>query len=139
MPTVRQTLSDSESSLLQVLRENADELPDVRELIALAISDDPPLNLSDGGAIRAGYSTELDELRSISRDAKQTIAALEARERTRSGINSLRVRFNNVFGYFIEVSKGQAARVPPDYERRQTLANAERYTTPELNSGSRKF
>jgi len=132
VPTIRQTLSDAGSSLLQVLRENADELTDVREVIAQAISDDPPLNLSEGGAIRAGYSEELDELRAISRDAKGVIAALEARERTRSGINSLRVRFNNVFGYFIEVSKGQAARVPADYERRQTLANAERYTTPEL-------
>ena len=138
VPTLRQTLSDSESSLLQVLRENADELPDVRALVAQAISDDPPLNLSDGGAVRAGYSEELDELRSISRNAKQTIAALEARERTRSGINSLRVRFNNVFGYFIEVSKGQAARVPADYERRQTLANAERFTTPELKEWEQK-
>src|SRR5205085_1254942 len=90
------------------------------------------LNLSELGAIRDGYSTELDELRVVNRDAKQTIAALEARERARSGIASLRVRFNNVFGYFIEVSKASAARVPPDYERRQTLANAERYTTPEL-------
>jgi DNA mismatch repair protein MutS len=138
VPTIRQTLSDSQSSLLQVLRENADELSDVREAIAQAISDDPPLNLSDGGAVREGYSGELDELRAISRDAKQVIAALEARERTRSGINSLRVRFNNVFGYFIEVSKGQAARVPADYERRQTLANAERYTTPELKQLEQK-
>ena len=138
VPMIRQTLSDSPSSLLQVLRENADELVDVREVIAASISDDPPLNLSDGGAIRAGYSAELDELRAISGDAKGVIAALEARERTRSGINSLRVRFNNVFGYFIEVSKGQAARVPADYERRQTLANAERYTTPELKSLEQK-
>jgi DNA mismatch repair protein MutS len=138
VPTIRQTLSDSPSSLLQVLRENADELTDVRDAITEAISDDPPLNLSDGGAIRAGYSVELDELRAISQDAKGVIAALEARERTRSGINSLRVRFNNVFGYFIEVSKGQAARVPADYERRQTLANAERYTTPELKSLEQK-
>ncbi|HZG54571.1 MAG TPA: DNA mismatch repair protein MutS [Pyrinomonadaceae bacterium] len=138
VPTIRQTLSDSPSSLLQVLRENADELADVRGIIAEAISDDPPLNLSDGGAIRAGYSAELDELRAISRDAKGVIAALEARERTRSGINSLRVRFNNVFGYFIEVTKGQAARVPADYERRQTLANAERYSTPELKTLEQK-
>ena len=138
VPTIRQMLSDSEASLLQVLRESADELTDVRALVAEAISDDPPLNLSDGGAIRPGYSEELDELRSISRDAKQTIAALEARERQRSGINSLRVRFNNVFGYFIEVSKGQAARVPADYERRQTLANAERFTTPELKEWEQK-
>jgi DNA mismatch repair protein MutS len=138
VPTIRRTLSDSPSSLLQVLRENADELTDVRDVIAAAISDDPPLNLSDGGAIRAGYSEELDELRAVSGDAKGVIAALEARERTRSGINSLRVRFNNVFGYFIEVSKGQAARVPADYERRQTLANAERYTTPELKELEQK-
>lgn len=132
VPGIRQALSDSGSSLLQVLRENADEMTDIRELLAGAISDDPPLTLSDGGAIRAGYSAELDELRSVSRDAKQTIAALEARERARSGIATLRVRFNNVFGYFIEVSKGNAARVPADYERRQTLTNAERFTTPEL-------
>jgi DNA mismatch repair protein MutS len=138
VPTIRRTLSDATSSLLQVLCENADELTDVRDVIAQAISDDPPLNLSDGGAIRAGYSAELDELRAISGDAKGVIAALEARERTRSGINSLRVRFNNVFGYFIEVSKGQSARVPPDYERRQTLANAERYTTPELKELEQK-
>ncbi|HZH29351.1 MAG TPA: DNA mismatch repair protein MutS [Pyrinomonadaceae bacterium] len=138
VPTIRRTLSDSGSSLLQVLHENADELTDVRDVIAQAISDDPPLNLSDGGTIRAGFSTELDELRAISGDAKGVIAALEARERTRSGINSLRVRFNNVFGYFIEVSKGQSARVPTDYERRQTLANAERYTTPELKELEQK-
>ncbi|HEY0081737.1 MAG TPA: DNA mismatch repair protein MutS, partial [Pyrinomonadaceae bacterium] len=138
VPTIRRTLSDSPSSLLQVLRENADELTDVRDVIAAAISDDPPLNLSDGGAIRTGYSVELDELRTVSGDAKGVIAALEARERARSGINSLRVRFNNVFGYFIEVSKGQAARVPTDYERRQTLANAERYTTLELKELEQK-
>ncbi|MGI9107017.1 MAG: DNA mismatch repair protein MutS [Pyrinomonadaceae bacterium] len=138
VPAIRQTLSDAEPSLLQVLRENADELTDVRDLLAKSIDDDPPLNLADGGAIRAGYSTELDELRAISRDAKQTIAALEARERTRSGINNLRVRFNNVFGYYIEVSKGNAARVPADYERRQTLANAERFSTPELKEWEQK-
>src|SRR5205085_5159421 len=103
VPLIRQALSDAEASLLQVLVESADELPEVCELLARAISDDPPLNLSDLGAIRDGYSTELDELRVVNRDAKQTIAALEARERARSGIASLRVRFNNVFGYFIEV------------------------------------
>ncbi|HVF86724.1 MAG TPA: DNA mismatch repair protein MutS, partial [Pyrinomonadaceae bacterium] len=132
VPPIRQALSDSEPSLLQVLRENADEMTDVCETLDRAISDDPPLNISDGDVIRAGYCPELDELRSVSRDAKQTIAALEARERARSGIATLRVRFNNVFGYFIEVSKGSAARVPADYERRQTLTNAERFTTPEL-------
>ncbi len=138
VPAIRQTLSDTEASLLQVLRENTDEMTDIRELIARAIGDDPPINLSDGGVIREGYDGELDELRSISRDAKQTIAALEARERARSGIATLRIRFNNVFGYFIEVSKANAARVPPDYERRQTLANAERYTTIELKEWEQK-
>jgi DNA mismatch repair protein MutS len=132
VPAIRQALSDAESSLLQILRESVDELPRVREIIAAAISDDPPVQFADGGVIREGYAPELDELRAISRNAKQTIAGLEARERARSGINSLRIRFNNVFGYFIEVSKAAAARVPANYERRQTLTNAERYTTPEL-------
>jgi DNA mismatch repair protein MutS len=102
------------------------------------LSDDPPANFSDGGVVREGLDAELDELRTISRDAKQTIAALEARERARSGIQNLRVRFNNVFGYFIEVSKSVSARVPADYERRQTLSNAERYTTPELKEWEQK-
>ncbi|HKS28283.1 MAG TPA: DNA mismatch repair protein MutS, partial [Pyrinomonadaceae bacterium] len=134
VPRVRQLLSDSESSLLQILFENADELEDVRGLIASAMNEDAPAKLGDGDAVRDGYSAELDELRAVSRNAKQTIATLEARERTRSGINSLRVRYNNVFGYFIEVSKAAAARVPSDYERRQTLSNAERFTTPELKA-----
>jgi len=116
----------------KVLNDSADELADVRALIASAIEDEPPLKIVDGGVIRAGYSSELDELRSLSRDAKQTIASLEAEERARSGIGSLRIRYNNVFGYFIEVSKANAPRVPADYERRQTLANAERFTTTSL-------
>jgi DNA mismatch repair protein MutS len=138
VPRIRQALSDSVASLLQVIVENADELQDVRDLIARSLSDDPPANFSDGGVVREGLDAELDELRSISRDAKQTIAALEARERARSGIQNLRVRFNNVFGYFIEVSKSVSARVPANYERRQTLANAERYTTPELKEWEQK-
>lgn len=132
VPRVRQLLCESESSLLQILYESADELSDVLELIERAINEDTPAKLGDGDAVRDGYSNELDELRATSRNAKQIIASLEARERTRSGINSLRIRYNNVFGYFIEVSKAASVRVPPDYERRQTLANAERYTTPEL-------
>ena len=135
---IRQALSDAEASLLQVVVESADELPDVTALVARALSDDPPVNFSEGGVVRAGFNAELDDLRSVSRDAKQTIAALEARERARSGIQSLRVRFNNVFGYFIEVSKAQSARVPSDYERRQTLANAERFTTTELKQWEQK-
>jgi DNA mismatch repair protein MutS len=138
VPAIREVLSGLDSSLIEVLVENTDELPDVRDLIARAINDDPPIKLSDGDTIREGYSAELDELRSTSRNAKQIIAALEATERSRSGINNLRIRFNGVFGYFIEVSKANAARVPGEYERRQTLANAERFTTPELRDWEKK-
>src|SRR5678815_2880633 len=138
VPAIREVLRGAESSLLEVLLENTDELPDIRSLIARAINDDPPVKLSDGDTIREGYSAELDELRSTSRNAKQIIATLEATERGRSGINNLRIRFNGVFGYFIEVSKANAARVPVEYERRQTLANAERFTTPELRDWEKK-
>ena len=138
VPAIREVLSGFNSSLIEVLVENTDELPDIRSLIARSISDDPPVKLTDGDTIRDGYSAELDELRSTSRNAKQIIAALEATERTRSGIHNLRIRFNGVFGYFIEVSKANAARVPVEYERRQTLANAERFTTPELRDWEKK-
>ncbi len=138
VPQVRDALTNSESSLLQILNDALDELADVRRLIGSAIQDDPPLKLADGGIIRDGYSNELDELRSISRNAKQIIASLEAEERVRTGIGSLRVRYNNVFGYFIEVSKTNAARVPEDYQRRQTLSNAERFTTTALKEWEAK-
>jgi len=115
IPGIREALANSSASLLQVLNESIDELADVRGLIASAIEDDPPAKLNDGGVIRTGYSTELDDLRSVSRDAKQTIATMEADERARTGINGLRIRFNNVFGYFLEVSKANAPRVPADY------------------------
>jgi DNA mismatch repair protein MutS len=138
VPAIREVLTGLESSLLEVLVENTDELPDIRSLIARSIGDDPPVKLVDGGVIRDGYSPELDELRSVSRNAKQIIATLEASERGRSGINNLRIRFNGVFGYFIEVSKANAARVPVEYERRQTLANSERFTTPELRDWEKK-
>jgi DNA mismatch repair protein MutS len=138
VPRIRELLVNAECSLLQVLNESLDELADVRTLIESSIEDDPPAKVIDGGVIRSGYSAELDEIRSLSRDAKQTIAALEAEERARTGIGSLRVRYNNVFGYFIEVSKANAARVPADYERRQTLANAERFTTTALKEWESK-
>jgi DNA mismatch repair protein MutS len=138
VPAIREVLRGLDASLIEVLVENTDELPDIRDLITRSINDDPPIKLSDGDTIREGYSAELDELRSTSRNAKQIIAALEATERGRSGINNLRIRFNGVFGYFIEVSKANAARVPVEYERRQTLANAERFTTPELRDWEKK-
>lgn len=137
-PNINLALSDATALLLQVLSENIFELPEVRSLIATAISDEPPLNLTDGGTIRAGFDAELDELRGISTSAKQIIASFEEQERERTGIATLKVRFNNVFGYYIEISKGQVSRAPEDYERRQTLTNAERYTTPQLKEWEEK-
>jgi DNA mismatch repair protein MutS len=137
-PLINQTLSDAQSLLLQVLSENIFELPDIRNLIEKSIADEPPINITDGGVIREGFNQELDELRKISNDAKIIIARFEEAEKQRTGILTLKVKFNNVFGYFIEVSKGQTSRVPEDYERRQTLTNAERYTTPQLKEWEEK-
>ncbi|MBI4853892.1 MAG: DNA mismatch repair protein MutS [Acidobacteria bacterium] len=132
VPKVKELLSEASSSLLEVLRDDLDELEDLRELIFNAIADEPPANLSDGGVIRGGYHQELDELRSIRQNAQGIIASIEIRERNRTNIGSLKVRFNNVFGYFIEVSKANLKLVPSDYERKQTLVGAERFTTAEL-------
>jgi len=132
IPHIREMLADANSSLLEVLSESLDELQDIRDLIAKSIADDPPATLTDGGYIRNGYNAELDELRGLSDSSKSFIAAIESRERNRTGVSSLKVKFNNVFGYFIEVSKANVKSVPADYERKQTLTNAERYTTPEL-------
>lgn len=137
-PKINETLADAESLLIQVLSENIFELPEVRALVQSSISDEPPLNITDGGTIRSGFNAELDELRDISRNAKQVIASFEDQEKRRTGIANLKVRFNNVFGYYIEISKGNISRAPDTYERRQTLANAERFTTPQLKEWERK-
>ena len=137
-PDINQSLSEAQSLLLQVLTENIFELPEIRQLIEESISDDPPMNIADGGIIREGFNHELDELRNVSRSAKQTIASFEEREKKRTGIFNLKIKFNNVFGYFIEISKGNLAKVPEDYERRQTLTNAERFTTPQLKDWEQK-
>ncbi|MEK6302043.1 MAG: DNA mismatch repair protein MutS [Acidobacteriota bacterium] len=132
IPHVKDLMADATSSLLEVLAENLDELADLRELIGRSIADEPPATTADSGYIRAGYNLDLDELRELAASSKSVIARIETRERARTGISSLKVKFNNVFGYFIEVSKANMKNVPGDYERRQTLTNAERYTTPEL-------
>ncbi len=137
-PKINSTLSDAKSLLIQVLSENIFELPEIQSLITNSIADEPPMNVADGGVIRNGFNVELDELRNVSNDAKKIIAVFEEQEKSRTGIATLKVRFNNVFGYFIEVSKGQSSRVPEDYERRQTLTNAERYTTPQLKEWETK-
>jgi DNA mismatch repair protein MutS len=132
IPHLRRAIADARSSLLQVLSENLDELEDLRSLIAEAIAEDPPAAPNEPGMIRDGFNPELDELRNLARSGKSYIAAIEARERGRTGISTLKVKFNNVFGYFIEISHANRDRVPADYERKQTLLNSERYTTLEL-------
>ncbi len=114
------------------LTETLDCLEDLASAIGHTLVDTPPLSMTDGGAVREGVNRELDELRELSSNGRQHIAAIEERERARTGINSLKVRFNSVFGYYLEVTKANAKAVPADYERKQTLVNAERFTTPEL-------
>ena len=115
-----------------------DSVPEASFPIIAALSDTPPPQVGDGQTIRPGYDPELDELRDLSQNGKQYIAQIETRERTRTGIASLKVRFNNVFGYYIEISNANRHLAPADYERKQTLANAERFTTPELKEYERK-
>ena len=117
---------------MHALHTQCDELGDLRERILSSLEDEPPLTLADGGVIRAGVDATLDELRDLSRNSKQYIAQIEQRERQRTGIGSLKVKFNNVFGYYLEISKANQHLAPADYERKQTLVNAERFTTPEL-------
>ncbi len=116
-----------------------DAVEEVAGRILAAISDEPPANIADGGTIRSGFHPELDELRDLSRNSRQYVAQVETRERARTGIQSLKVRFNNIFGYYIEVSKSNLHLVPDEFERKQTLVNAERYTTPELKELERKI
>ena len=132
IPAVRAALARLGSARLALLHAGIDELADVRERIESAIIPQPPISLSDGGVIRPGADRELDELRELSRNGKQFLAQMEQRERERTGITSLKIRFNSVFGYYLEISKANQHLAPADYERRQTLVNAERFTTPEL-------
>jgi len=128
----------TESEYLRSLVEEMDLLQDVRGLVDAAISPDAPATLQDGGTIREGYSPELDELRATRDGARDFIAALQSRERERTGISSLKVGFNRVFGYYLEVTKANLGNVPEDYVRKQTLTNAERYFTPELKEWEEK-
>ena len=130
-PRLRDVLAPAHAVLLRHVAE-LDLLDDVRALIDRAIADDAPPTLAEGGALRPGYSAELDELRNIRDGAQDYIASLQVRERERSGITSLKVGYNKVFGYYLEITRANIERVPGDYERKQTLANAERYVTPEL-------
>ena len=131
-PLIKAALSRLKSARFVALHSLLDDLSDLRERIDRTIVPEPPLTLSDGGVIQPGVDPELDELRNLARNSKQYIAQIEERERKRTGIASLKVKFNSVFGYYLEISKANLHHAPADYERKQTLVNAERFTTPEL-------
>lgn len=132
LPELASQLKPFHASLLTAVRESWDDCHDVQELIEQAISLDAPMSARDGGIIREGYHAAVDELRKASTEGKGWIASLEAKERERTGIESLKVRYNQVFGYYIEITKANLSRVPGDYIRKQTLVNAERFMTSEL-------
>ena len=132
IPAVKAALGRLSSARLDALRNGADDLADLRQTIASTIEREPPISLNDGGVIARGVDRELDELRDLSRNSKQFLAQIEQRERQRTGIASLKVKFNNVFGYYLEISRPNLHLAPSDYERKQTLVNAERFTTGEL-------
>jgi DNA mismatch repair protein MutS len=125
-------LAAGAGSLLQRLAQDLVDLPDLVDLITRAIADEPPLAIKEGGLIKDGYEATLDELRSATRDGKDWIARLQQQEIEKTGISTLKIRFNSVFGYFLEVTKSQLEKVPPHYVRKQTVANAERFITQDL-------
>ena len=132
LPGLKTAIEAMQAPCWRKLLGRLDTLEDVTVRIASTLVAEPPLTMADGGAIAAGVDAELDDLRAISSTGRQSIAAIEERERARTGIGSLKVRYNSVFGYYIEITKSNLAMAPADYERKQTLVNAERFTTPEL-------
>jgi DNA mismatch repair protein MutS len=138
IPRVKTVLGELQAPLLRSLLAELDELTDVRGAIDATLVDDPPALARDGGFARDGVDRELDELRTISRSGKQLIAEMEERERARTGIGSLKVRYNRVFGYYIEISKSNLHAVPDDYHRKQTIAGGERFITPALKEYEEK-
>ncbi|MFQ6006877.1 MAG: DNA mismatch repair protein MutS, partial [Woeseia sp.] len=134
IPELGRALEEPDSPRLQTLREHIDAHPRQRELLDKAIVENPPMLIRDGNVIAAGYDDELDDLRAIAGNADQYLLDLESREKARTGIPTLKLGYNRVHGYYIEISKAQADRAPADYLRRQTLKGAERYITPELKT-----
>ncbi len=132
LPAVRLLLSPFSSALLGVLRDSMDDLGALRAVIDAALVDEPPFSVREGGLIRAGYNAEVDRLRGILTGGKDMVAAMEAQEKEKTGIKSLKVGFNKVFGYYIEISKSYTGDIPANYIRKQTLVNCERYITSEL-------
>ncbi len=132
LPELKKKLSQCESEILVEQRQNLDTMDDIKELLFSAIADEPPINKRDGGIIKDGYNENIDEYRTAQREGTNWLADLQASEREKTGIKTLKVSYNKVFGYYIEVSKGQASLVPEYYVRKQTLVNGERYITPKL-------
>ena len=133
VPDIMVTLGDLDPAVFGDLLRRIDPVSDIEKLISTAIAEEPPISVTDGGVIRAGYNTRLDEYRSFMKNGKQWLAELEAKERSETGISSLKIGFNKVFGYYIEVTKANIDKLDPDrYTRKQTLVNAERFITPEL-------
>ncbi len=139
LPPIKDLMKGMEGTILAEIGGEIDGLTDVAQLIRRSIVDNPPFSLREGGIIRDGYHPVLDELRSIKRDGKQWVAHLEAEEKAKTGINSLKVRFNQVFGYYIEVTKSNLSLIPDYYIRKQTLSNAERFFTPQLKEYESKI
>jgi DNA mismatch repair protein MutS len=139
IPAVKAATGKLAAERMSKLHAGLDELTDLRERIEKTITPEPPLTFADGGVIAAGIDRDLDELRELSRNSKQVLAQIEQRERSRTGIGSLKVKFNSIFGYYIEISKANLHLVPQDYDRKQTLVNAERFTTPELKEYEAKI
>jgi DNA mismatch repair protein MutS len=139
IPAVKAALARLSAARMQTLHAALDELGDLRERIDKTIVPEPPLSFADGGVIAAGVDRDLDELRELSRNSKAVLAQIEQRERERTGISSLKVKFNSIFGYYIEISKANLHLAPQDYERKQTLVGAERFTTPELKEYEAKI
>jgi DNA mismatch repair protein MutS len=138
VPRIRLLLGECQAPLIRSLIGELDDLTDVRQWIEESIQDEPPALARDGGFVRDGIDKEIDDLRHVSRSGKQVIGALEEQERARTGISSLKVRFNRVFGYYIEVSKSNLHAVPSDYQRKQTIAGGERFVTPALKEYEEK-
>ena len=134
LPEVKQNLSQCKSELLKELYENLDELQDIYQLIDKAIEDDPPMTITDGGIIKMGYDPEIDKLKTAQTEGKNWLVQLEVKEKEETGIKNLKVGFNKVFGYYIEVTKSNLSQVPDRYIRKQTLTNGERYITEELKN-----
>ena len=139
VPAVRERMERAEDALLREVAAHLHPLPELVDLIHAAIADTPAVGLKDGGIIRPGYSAELDELRALASEGHAWLAKYQGAEQERTGIKTLKVRHNKVFGFYIEVSKGQSGAVPPEYERRQTLVGAERFITPELKEYEQKI